>query len=367
MPSENSHRPSPDELLRRIQAEERLQSGRLKIFLGYASRVGKSFRMFAEARRRKMRGQVVVVASVQSNLTPDLERLLSALEIIPAIKSVAGGKLYETLNIAAVLRRRPEVCFVDELAYNNPPGSRHAQRWQDIKELLENGISVVTAVNLQHIEEQQDAVARITGKRAAQSVPESFVRTADEIVLVDVPPEEIQKRDAMAGADTRPLSELRELALLLTAEIVERQLQSYLQSHGLDMLWGSQECILVCLTPRSPAEKMLERGRRNADRFHCKLLALYVLQKNLSPEDQAAVRSYLALAEKLGADVHDLESGDPVAAIVEFALAQGVTQLFVGHTSPRGWLGLLSRSALDRLIRDAQGIDIRIFPQLTQS
>jgi two-component system, OmpR family, sensor histidine kinase KdpD len=367
MPSQNERRPSPEELLRRIQAQQQEQTGQLKIFLGYASRVGKSYRMFDEARRRKMRGEDVVVASVQSKLTPDLESHLNALEIIPTIRSVSGQKLYDTLNVAAVLRRRPQVCFVDELAYDNPPGSRHARRWQDVQELLENGIPVVTAVNLQHIEEQQDSIARITGKRAAQSVPKSFVRTADEIVLVDIPPEELQKRNAMAGVDTRPLSELRELALLLTAEIVEGQLYSYLRSHGLEMSLGSQERILVCLTPRSNARKMLERGRRNADRFHCDLLALYVRQKNLSPEDQAAIERHLVLAEKLGAEVHFLETGDPVAAIVEFARARGVTQLFVGHSTPRGWQGFLSRNALDRLIRDAQGIDIRIFPQPTQS
>jgi two-component system sensor histidine kinase KdpD len=364
MPSESGRRPNPEELLRQLQVEEqRNRAGRLKIFLGYASRVGKSFRMYDEGRRRKMRGQDVVVASVQSKLTPDLLDLLKTLEFIPPIRVTLGEKAYEVLNVAAVLQRHPQVCFVDELAYDNPPGSRHSQRWQDVRELLDNGIDVVAAVNLQHIAEQQDGVARITGKRPAQTIPEEFVRTADEIVLVDVPPEELQKRDASAGADTRPLSELRELALLLTAEVVEGQLQSYLKSHGLEMRPGSQERILVCLTPRSNARRMLERGRRNADRFHCELLALYVRQKNLSSSDQAAIDSHLALARELGAEVHFLETGNPVTAIVEFARVHGVSQLFVGHSLPRGWRGFMSRNALDRLIRASQGMDVRIFPQ----
>jgi two-component system sensor histidine kinase KdpD len=336
--------------------------GRLKIFLGYASRVGKSSRMFDEGRRRKMRGQDVVVASVPSKMTPDLEGLLKTLNVIPSIRTIVGDKAYDVVNVAAVLRQHPQVCLLDELAYANPPGSGHAQRWQDVEELLQNDISVVTAVNLQHIAEQQEAVAKITGRKAAQTVPEDFIRSADEIVLVDVPPEDLQKRDAAAG-DTRPLSELRELALLLTAEVVEVQLQNYLRANGLELLWSSRERILVCLTPRSNAEKMLERGRRSADRFHCDLLALHVQQKNLSRQDQTRIESNMALARELGAEVYSLETGDPVAAIVAFAAAHGITQLFVGHSMDRGWRGLLSRNALNRLIRAAQGIDVRIFPR----
>jgi two-component system sensor histidine kinase KdpD len=367
MPSDSDRRPDPEALLRQVEAEETSEHrGRLKIFLGYASRVGKSFRMFDEGRRRKQRGQDVIVGAVQSKRSPELDRLLGTLEVIPTLKVAIKGRDYEVLDVAAILKRHPEVCMVDELAYDNPPGSRNSKRWRDVRELIHNGITVVTAVNLQHIAEQQDAVEKITGKRVTQTVPEKFIRTADEIVLVDTPPEELRNRGAAPGmADTYRLSTLRELALLLAAEVVDGQLQRYLQSHGIEMLLGSQERILVCITPRSNARKMLESGRRNADRFHCDLLALYVEQSNLSKEDEAAVRSHIAFAKKSGAEVHYLPEQDSVPAIVEFARAHAVTQLFVGHSVPRGWREILSRNALDRLIQAAKGMDARIFPHTT--
>jgi two-component system, OmpR family, sensor histidine kinase KdpD len=358
------HRPDPEKLLRQLEAAEReAHWGRLKVFLGYASRVGKSFRMYDEGRRRKMRGQDVVVGSIQAKMTPDLIQLLSTLETVPPLIVPLGGETFEVLSLPEILRRRPQVCLVDELARNNPPGSRNKHRWQDVQELLQNGIDVVTAVNLQHIEEKQEEVEAIIGRRSAHTIPESFIRTADEIVIVDVPPEDLQKRDQSARKiNTQQLSALRELALLLAAEVVEEQLQRYLRAHSIEMLWGSQERILVCITPQSNARRMLESGKRNADRFHCELLALYVRQKRLSSHDESAVKQYLELARSIGAKVSVLDANDSVSAIVEFARAEGVTQLFVGHSAPGGWREILSRSSLDRLIRLATGMDVRIFP-----
>jgi len=357
-------RPDPEQLLRQVEAQEReAQRGRLKIFLGYASRVGKSFKMFDEGRRRKMRGQDVAVGFIQSNLTPDLSQLLSTLEIIPSLKISADGNILETINIPEILRRHPQVCLVDELARNNPQASRNKNRWQDVQELLENGINIITAVNLQHIEEKQEEIEKIIGKRSIHTVPLEFIRSADEIVMVDVPPEDLQKREqSERKINTQQLSALREIALLLTAEVVEGQLQRYLRAHGIEMLWGSQERILVCITPQSNARKMLESGKRNAYRFHCELIALYVRQKHLSYAEQSAVDGYLELARNCSARVITIEAKDSVAAIVEFARAEGITQLFVGHSAPRGLREIFSRNSLDRLILSASGMDVRIFP-----
>ncbi len=367
MPSDSDHRPDPEALLRQVEAEETTgRRGRLKIFLGYASRVGKSYRMMDEGRRRKERGQDVVVGAVQSKRSPEIEQILAALEVIPTLNVTVKNKVYEVLDVPAILNRHPQVCLVDELAHDNPPGCRHPKRWRDVGELVNNGITVVTAINLQHIAEQQDAAEKITGKRPTQTVPEKFVRTADEIVLVDAPPEDLRSRGAAAGvAETYRLSAMRELALLLAAEVVDDQLQRYLRTHGIEMLLGSQERILVCITPRSNAKQMLESGKRNAERFHCDLLALYVEQENLSDEDEAAVKSHIALARRLGAGVHYARGEDSVRTIVEFARAHGVTQLFVGHSVPSGWREILSRNALDQLIQAAEGMDVRIFPHST--
>src|SRR5690242_6636209 len=250
-------RPTPEELLRRVEAEERqARRGRLKIFLGYASRVGKSFRMLDEGRRRKQRGQDVVIGSIQSKLGPDVERMVGSMEVIPGLKVRMNGKDDEVIDVVSILKRSPQVCLVDELAHDNPPGSRHPKRWQDVEELLDNGITVVTAVNLQHIAEQQDAVEKITGKRASQTVPEQFIRSADEIVIVDAAPQDLRQREPGSSGDTRRLSALRELALLLAAEVVDEQLHQSLEQRRVEVFLGSQERILVCITPRSNARRM---------------------------------------------------------------------------------------------------------------
>ena len=310
-------RPSPEELLRRVEAEERqARRGRLKIFLGYASRVGKSFRMLDEGRRRKQRGQDVVIGLIQSKLEPDVAKICESIEVIPGFKVRTDGRDEEVLDVISILKRRPQVCLVDELARDNPPGSRNPKRWQDVQELLDNGITVVTAVNLQHIAELQDAVERITGKRALHTVPEQFIRSADEIVIVDAPPDALQQREPGSAADTRRLSELRELALLMAAEVVDAQLHQSLQTRGVELFLGSQERILVCVTPRSNARQMLESGHRTAERFHCDFLAVYVRQSGLSQADSELVETHLALARELGAQVHVIEATNSAAAIL---------------------------------------------------
>ena len=363
MSTRTDRRPNPEELLRQVQESERREArGRLKVFLGYASRVGKSFRMFDEGRRRKVRGQDVVVGAVQGQITPEIGGILPQFEQVPTILERHAGSDYHVIDLAALFRRHPSVCLIDGLAYNNPPGSRNPERWQDVSELLDRGISVITAVNLQHIREKQDEVQRITGKRAANSIPEEFLLEADEIELVDAPPDALIGRSSDGSMpDPRQLAELREIALLLAADVVDRQLQCYLDSHGIAARWGAQERILVCLTPRSNAERMLHSGHRNALRFHGALLVAYVEQSDLRPEDRGRLDAHLALAKQIGAEVHCLRGEDFVSTIIEFAHEQRITQLFLGHSgrSKQLWF---SRSPLDRLIDAAEDFDVRLFP-----
>jgi two-component system sensor histidine kinase KdpD len=331
----------PDELLRRVQAEERRERrGRLKIFLGYAPRVGKSLRMFDEGRRRKERGQDVVIAAAQSEVAEPVREIVSRLEVIPAIDGA--------IDLPAVFRRHPQVCLIDQLSFNNPPGSRNPERWQDVEEILNQGIAVITAINVQYIREQQVAVERFTGKRAASSVPEKFLHEADEIEVVDAPP------DVTMG-DQRVLAELRELALLLAADVVDRHLQDYLDSHGVSASWGAQERILVCLTPRSNARAMLESGVRNARRFHGALLAASVEQPGLDAADRARLNENMAMARELGAEIHCLKAGDFVSTVLEFAHEQRITQLFLGHSQRE-------RGPVEKLIDAAEDFDVRLFP-----
>lgn len=346
-------RRDPDALLQEVERTERAtRRGQLKVFLGYAPGVGKSFRLFDEGRRRRERGEDVVVAAVQGAVSPELARILQRLEAIPP-RQTAGVPV---LDLEALLERHPQVCLVDGLAYDNPPRLRHERRYQDVEELLEAGISVLTTVNLEYIAEQQDFVGQVVGRVPKESVPQSFVSQADEVVVVDAPP-----GAEAEGADGLAL--LRQRALLLTAEVVERQLEAYLQRHGLRSTWGTQERILVCMTPRANASRMLNAARRNVDQFHGELFAIYVVQEHLTDEDRMANERNATLARGQRAHLDVLEGADPVRTIIDYARRQGITQVFVGHTLQHSWTVRWRRTPLERLIREADGMDVRVFPQ----
>ena len=365
MVNEIPHRPDPDQLLEQLEAEERQrQRGKLKVFLGYASGVGKSLQMLDEGRRRSERGEDVVVVATQAKSSPEAEKLLAHLEVIPPL--VIAGQ--DAIDVPAILRRRPQVVLVDGLAYDNPSGSRHPRRYEDLEEVVAAGISVITSVNLHYIAEFQDEIEQLTGKRTLPSVPRSFLEMADEIVVIDVPAEE-SLRMAMPSlsstdrqAQQQRLSRLREMTLLLTAEIVDRQLEDYLRTHNISETWGMQERILVCLTPRSSASLMIRSGRRNAERFRGEFLAIYVNQPKLSKDDQMALDNNLQLARQEGAQVAVLDSSKPIEAILSFARDNGVTQIFIGHSLQHGIWQSFRHTAVERLIEAAHGIDVRIFP-----
>jgi two-component system sensor histidine kinase KdpD len=358
-------RRTPEELLLQVQAEEAHDKrGRLKIFLGYASGVGKSFRMLDEGRRRAERGQDVVVGAIQLPQAPEVEPLLHRLEAIP-LRTLHGVNV---MDVPAILKRQPRVCLVDGLAWNNPPGSMNPTRWQDVRQLLDAGITAIASINIQYITELQDDVEKITGKRVNQTVPQSFLYGADEIVVVDAPPEMCfgHSGQGVAGDSARlahQLSELREIALLFAADVVDHQLEAYLKQNGVAASFGTQERILVCITPRTSAKAMIESGRRNADRFHGELIVAHVRQGNLNLEAKAALNRNLEMASNAGAHVEILEGDDPIAAILEFAHERGVTQVFVGHGQDSKWWHRWTGGPVGRLIRGAQGIDVRVFPQ----
>jgi two-component system sensor histidine kinase KdpD len=278
--------------------------------------------------------------------------LVRKLEAVPSLMI----ENIPVVDVPAVLKRHPQVCLVDGLAYDNPPASRHRKRYEDVEELLAAGISVLTSLNLEYIEEQQEFVKGVTGKTAAQTVPQVFVDRAEEVVVVDAPPE------AKTVEEAERLSQLRRRALLLTADVVDRQLETYLQLHGIQPTWGTQERILVCMTPRANAAALLASGRRNADRFHGELLAVYVNQPNLTPEDRTALDRNVMLARAQKAEIAILDGKDPIRAILDYARAQGVTQLYVGHNLRQNWRSRLTGTLLDRLIQEAEGMDVRVFP-----
>jgi two-component system sensor histidine kinase KdpD len=358
-------KPTPEQLPQQSEPEgQHTSRGRLKVFLGYASGVGKSFRMIDEGRRRYERGQDVVVGAVQPDLSPDVQQAIAALEIIP-LKQVNGKPV---MDVPGILQRRPSVCLVDGLAYDNPPGSPHESRWQDVEELLDAGISVITSVNLQHIKEKRDQIEAITGRHVSQTVPLGFLSTAHEIVIVDTPPDTAMRisEDGDPGTVKRltqqQLSELREIALLLTADVVDKQLEDYLARHGIQELWGTQERILVCLSPHADAKRILESAARNRDRFHGELIAAHLNRPDWSPEQRQRVKEGVELARAKNAEIVELDGEDPVDTILRFARRRGITQIYVGHKGRESWRERAFGTDLDRLIRAAEGFDVRVFP-----
>jgi len=353
-------RKTPEEYLRECQAEEEAvgaqNKGHLKIFLGYASGVGKSFRMLDEARRRRERGQDVVVGAMQPQVPAEVEPLVRKLEVIPL-------KAGNAVDVEALLHRQPAACIIDGLAYDNPPGFRNATRWQDVKDILEAGIHVIASINVQYVAELREQVEAITGKHVSQTVPLSFIQCADEIEIVDAPPPEAPMDRPGEGMQEHAerLSRLRELALLVTADIVDCQLNDYLERHGIKQRVGASERILICITPRANLREMMEFGQIIAQRFHGELAVAYVKQGNISPEDQSALDARLAIANAAGAHVELLEGNDPAETLLEFARQRGITQLFVGHTQRTG-IARLKGSPLDKLIWEGHGIDVCVFP-----
>lgn len=360
MPAELRRR-SPEEYLRQAQAEERAAGkGYLKIFLGYASGVGKSFRMFDEARRRRERGQDIVIGAIQPKISAQIAALLSKLEIVPMKNGVE-------IDVETLIQRHPTVCVIDGLAYNNPPGARNPARWQDVKDLLHAGIKVIGSINIQYIAELQEQVESITDKHVTDTVPVSFLKSADEIEIVDAPPDASIERSPEELTDilTRQqrLSRLRELALVLAADVVDRQLEDYLERQGIQQRLGTQERVMVCITPRANAREMIEAGRMIADRFHGELIVAYVSQPEISPSDQAALDEKLAFARVAGAHIEVLDGEDPVDTILEYARDRGVTQLFIGHSQRSGPWARIWGNPVDKLIRKSEGMDVRVFPQ----
>ena len=355
-------RKTPDELLREIQAEQAGSRGHLKIFLGYASGVGKSSRMLDEARRRSDRGQDVVIGAIQPVVPPEVARLLPGIEIFPLKQCQFGAT---AIDVESILRRRPAVCIIDGLAYNNPPGLRNQTRWQDAQDLVRAGIKVIGSINIQYIEELREQTESITGKHVTETVPVSFINSADEIEIVDAPEEEPIERSTEQQLDAEKrrerLSMLREMALVLAADVVDHQLSSYLEAHGITHHFGAQERILVYLTPRSNSHAMIKSAATIADSFHAQMTVVYVKKRGLSVGDEAELQDSLALARSAGAVTEILDSEDPVDTLLDFARVHGITQLFIGHTQrSKGWN---RHDPVRQLIRRSQGMDIRIFPQ----
>jgi two-component system sensor histidine kinase KdpD len=369
-------RPSPEALLKQAEAEERRRhAGRLRIFLGFAAGVGKTYAMLEAGRERVAEGIDVVVAYIETHGRKETEALLAGLPVIPRKKVEYRGTTVEEMDLDAVLARRPAIALVDELAHTNAPGSRHNRRYQDVEELLAAGIDVSTTLNVQHIESFNDTVAQITGVKVRETVPDHVLETADEIKLVDLTPDELIERlhegkvyvpdQATRAVEKffRPgnLTALREMALRYLAGRVDTQMRSYMDAHAIAGPWPAGERVLVGVGPGMLAERLVRSGRRLAEGLDAEWIVLHVEQAGGQPlpdaERQHLDRA-LRLAEELGARTVTVAGSDVAEEVLRYARANNITKIIVGRPRRPWWKRLLWSSVADQVVKGCGAIDV---------
>ncbi len=371
-------RPHPEALLQRIHAEAaREERGQLTIFLGAAAGVGKTYAMLEAAQQRQRAGVDVVIGYVETHGRAETKTLLAGLEQLP-LRSLTyhQARLHE-FDLDAALDRRPALILLDELAHTNAPGSRHTYRWQDVEELLHSGIDVYTAVNIQHLESLNDVVAQITGVSVRETVPDSIIDSADDIRLIDLPPDELRQRlrDGKVYVPVQVdqalrhffrkgnLIALRELALRHTAERVDQQMQRYRSDHAIPTTWPTTERLLVCIGPSPLSARLVRTGRRMAQQMHAEWIVAYVEtpgHAQLAAEDRQRIVETLRLAEQLGAQTVTLTGARISTTVMECAQQRNVSKLIVGKPARSRWHELRHGSIVDEIIRSSGPIDVYV-------
>jgi len=371
-------RPDPDALLARVKAEEaRARRGKLKVFFGAAAGVGKTYAMLEAAREQRADGVDVLVGYAETHGRAETEALLEGLETLPARLVEYRGATLREFDLDGALARRPRLIVVDELAHTNAPGSRHAKRWQDVLELLDAGIDVYTTMNVQHVESLNDVVAKITGIVVRETVPDSLLEQADDVELVDVPPDDLlerfkdgkvyvpdQAQEAVKNFFRKGnLIALRELALRRTAERVDAQMRLYMREHAIDKAWPTAERLLVCISPGPDSARLVRAAKRMADRLGAPWVAAYVetpAQRRLPAEARDRVTQTLRLAEQLGAETYTLPGQKMSEAILAFAHDRNVTKIVVGKPRRPRWKRIVIGSIVDALVQGSGDIDVYV-------
>ena len=355
-----------------------MRRGRLRIYVGFAAGVGKTFAMLNEGHRRRDRGTDVVVGFVETHGRHLTQEQLGDLEVVPRRQMTHRGAEFEEMDVDAVLARVPAVVLVDELAHTNVPGSRNEKRWQDVEEILNAGIDVISTVNIQHLESLNDVVERITGVRQRETIPDEVVRRADQQELVDMTPYALRRR--MAHGNVYPpekidaalsnyfregnLGALRELALLWMADRVDEALQDYMKSQGIEGPWEARERILVGVSGRAEDEALVRRAARMAKRSGGDLVAVHVIPEDGLTEPSALEKSR-GLVTTLGGSFHEVVGQGIPDALLDFARAENVTQIIVGASTQSRWRHLTRGSVINRIIRASGGIDVHVISHQT--
>jgi two-component system sensor histidine kinase KdpD len=376
--ADDPDRPQPEALLSELKKSRR---GRLKIFLGAAPGVGKTYAMLEAAQRRRKEGADLLVGMVETHGRAETELLLDGLDVLPRKQIVYRDRTFTEMDIDGILKRRPKLAIIDELAHTNVPGSRHVKRYQDVAEILDAGIDVYTTMNIQHLESLNDIIARIARIRVRETVPDSVLDGADEIELIDLPPEDLIERlhqgkvyvkDQATRAVTHffsrgNLTALRELTMRAAAERVDAEMLTYMKAHAISGPWPTRERIMVCVNESAVGQKLVRSAQRAADRLRSSWIAVHVqtvTEEHLKEAAKDRIQDTLALAERLGAEVVVLPGSLDIAGeLLNYARSRNVSRIIVGQPRTRHFGRWFTRPITQRIIEGARGFEVLVVGQ----
>ena len=370
------NRITPEEALKIAKQQER---GHLKIFLGYAPGVGKTYAMLNEANRRLKRGENIVIGYLESHQRKETEEQIGALNTIPRKKVEYNGITLEEMDVDKIIEVHPNIVLVDEFAHTNAPGSKNAKRYEDVEDILKAGISVITTLNIQHLESLNDVIKQITSVAVRETVPDKLVENADEVVVVDITPDALlnrMKRGNIYRNDTigramknffrkGNLNALREMTLRQTAQEVNEDLAEYMEQHGICDNWHTVERVMVCISSSLSSKKLIRRGARIANRYQCEWYVIYVDSTRAfipkqTPRDKEILESNFKLANQLGAEVVRLKGKSVSMILADFAKKKHSTQIILGHSKRTTLQVILRGSTINKLLKYTQNEEIEI-------
>jgi two-component system sensor histidine kinase KdpD len=372
---------------KRLTPEEALniynQQGRgmLKIFLGYAPGVGKTYSMLNEANRRLKRGQDIVIGYVENHGREETDKQIGDIQVLPRKKIIYNGVDIEELDVEAVLSRHPQIVLIDELAHTNVPGSKNKKRYEDVLEILGQGINVISTLNIQHLESLNDVVFQITGIKVNETIPDKIVQQADEVVVVDIAPETLQNRlnrGNVYNMEKVPqalknffrkgnLNALREIVLRQAAEEVDETLDTYMKKEGIKDNWHTVERVMVCISTSPNAKKLIRRGARIANRYKCEWHVVTVestrmFVKKDTEAEQKMLQSHIQLAEQLGAETVQLTGKSVSETLAAYANQKHITQIILGQSTRTKAETFYRGSTIDKLIKMVKNVEIHLIP-----
>ncbi|MBV9582001.1 MAG: universal stress protein [Chloroflexi bacterium] len=371
-------RPSPEEMLDRVRSEAGSGArGRHRVYLGIAPGVGKTYTALEELLRRKQRGTDAVIGFIENHGRPKTAELAASLEQVPRKQITYRGVVVEEMDTDAVIERHPAVALVDELAHTNAPGSRHEKRWHDVEDLLAAGVTVISTVNIQHLESLADIVENITGVHVRERIPDQVIDHADEVELIDMAPHALRQR--MRHGNVYPperaeraldsffregnLIALRDMALRKMAQVCEQDLEDYMHEHQIDASWSAGERVMVCVDAAPQSQNLIRRGWRMANRYRSELLAVFIETPrwaSAAPEHKRALEDNLRFAEDLGAEPIRIQASDVAGALVQLAHEKNVGSIIIGHSRHGRLHEVLRGSVVQNLLRLSGDVDVHV-------